>query len=112
VEIRVHEKGGVLGVDRRVEVKDGTLTVVVNGVPRARRKLDPVVEERLLELVARLPKRVIISPYSGSRIADTLETTIHITDDGREQRLRVQSGDDAPDQLWEFLGALTEISPE
>ena len=112
MEIHVHEKGGVFGLDRRVEVKDGTLTVVVNGVRRVHRELEPAMQARLRELVGRLPRRVPVSRYSGPRISDSLETTIHITDDGRDQRLRVKSGDDAPDQLWEFLGAVTEISPE
>jgi hypothetical protein len=111
VEIHVHERGGVLGIDRRVDVKDGTLTVVVNGVPRARRRLEPAVQARLRELVARLPSRLQVNRYTGPRISDSMETTVYISDRGRDQQLEIKSGDDAP-ELWEFLGAVTEISPE
>jgi hypothetical protein len=112
VEIHVHEKGGVLGIDRQVDVKDGVLKVVVNGVERARQRLEPDTEERLRQLAERLPNGCRIGRYDGPRIGDSMETTIKIAQNGRSQQLRVQSGDDAPEQVWDLLGAVSEISPE
>ena len=111
MEIRVRQHGGVLGVDRSVNVVDGTVTVVDQSGRRCH-DLEPDVQERLTHLAAQVAH--VPAPHRERGLlpfSDEMETSLDIWTDNEEHRaLRLRSGDDAPDAVWELLGTLNEVA--
>jgi hypothetical protein len=101
MRIEVHQRGGVLGLDRRVLVCDGTIEVIDKGRSRGARALDPAEQQRLGALAASAagaqPGREDPGPVS-----DAMWIEIAIDD----RRLTVSTGDGSPAELLELLAEL------
>lgn len=111
MEISIQQRGGVLGLDRTVEVKEGVVTVTEHGVRKDRRRLTPTLAQRLKELAARvLREGTEVHVYTGVPVSDQLRTRIEILDQGERRTLDLKSGDEAPDEVWELLGTVSEAS--
>jgi hypothetical protein len=105
MRIELHQRGGVLGLDRRVLVDGGTIEVIDRGRGRGARKLEPGEAERIGALAdsaaAAEPGRAPARPVS-----DEMTTELAIGD----RRLSLRSGDGSPPVLWELIAELGRLA--
>ena len=105
MRIELHQRGGVLGLDRRVLVDGATIEVIDRGRSRGARGLEPGEAERIGALAesaaAAEPARAPALPVS-----DELTTELAIG----ERRLSVRSGDDSPAAVLALIGELGRLS--
>jgi hypothetical protein len=104
MRIEVHQRGGVLGLDRRVLVSDGTIEVIDRGRSRGARPLDRAEAERLDALAqsaadARPGER---DPSPPTPVSDAMHVEIAIG----ERRITVRTGDGSPAELLDLLAEL------
>jgi hypothetical protein len=108
MEVEVHQRGGVLGMDRRYVVKDGTIEVIDKGQSRGLTKLDPDQAARIDELASHAahaqPKAKNVPTSDG------MQTQISIRENGGSRNLDLQTGDDAPPAVWELIGEVSRAS--
>ena len=110
MRIEIHQRGGVLGLDRIYLVVDGTIEVIDKGRSRGAQELDPDAAERIGALAASAadaePARA-----DAPLVSDGMETDIAI-ESGAETscRLVVRTGDDAPDAIWALIGEIGRAS--
>lgn len=109
MEIDVRTVGGVLAVDRRVVVQDGHLSVHGSGAGEAR-LLDDAQAARLHHAVARLLALPDVPVQGPADVADDGWTELRLELDGAVLELRVPVAADAPDELWDVLGLVDELS--
>jgi hypothetical protein len=110
MEIEVHQRGGVLGMDRRYLVRDGTIEVIDKGQSRGATELEPGQAARIDELAAAAAGAEAMRAEDGF-VSDDLETAIVVKgDDRRESTLNLRSGDDAPPEVWELVGEVSRAS--
>lgn len=113
MEVSVRQHGGVFGIDRRVDVKEGVVEVVENGVHRKTRRLTVAERARLDDVAVRVVKsKVDVSPLAGGPPPDTMHTSIELKDSAGGRSLQLSSGDEAPDEVWELLGAVEKVSAD
>ena len=105
MRIEVHQRGGVLGLDRRVLVCDDTIEVIDRGRSRGARPLDRTEAERLSALA-----ESAAGARTGDRepgpISDDMRMEIEI--DGL--RLSVRTGDGSPAEVWALIAELGRAS--
>lgn len=105
MRIELHQRGGVLGLDRRVLVDGATIEVIERGRSRGARGLGPGEAERIGALAdsaaAAEPARAPATPVS-----DELTTELAIGD----RRLSVHSGDGSPAAVWALIGELGRLA--
>ena len=110
MRIEVHQRGGVLGLDRLYLVVDGTIEVIDKGRSRGAQTLDPDAAERIGALAASAA-RANPTPAETVRVSDAMETDIAIEPGaGRRCRLSVRTGDAAPDVVWALIGEIGRAS--
>jgi hypothetical protein len=111
VEISVHHQGGILGENLVVKFQDGTLRIESDGVVRGPSSIDSAIRARIQSLASRLmnsqPK---IVRYEGPPISDDTETSIDIRDGAKHTTVKVASGDEAPQEVWELIGTALEAT--
>ena len=105
MRIEVHQRGGVLGLDRRVLVSDGTIEVIDKGRSLGTRPLDPAEAERLGALAESAACAGAGHEQTGP-ISDDMRAEIQID----SQRLSVRTGDGSPPAVWELLAELGRAS--
>ncbi len=103
--------GGLIGLDRRVEIEDGFGTVSERGRTR------PLVLTR--EQVHRMDaaaRRVVAAKLGGDSPAeDAVDgglSEIEIVDGASLVTLVLQAGSAAPDEVWDLLDLVDEVSSE
>jgi hypothetical protein len=94
VEVEVHQRGGVLGLDRRYVVKDGTIEVIDKGRSRGLTKLDPDQAARIDELAGHAAEAETLAKDVPA--SDGMETQVYIRQNGGSRTLGLQTGDEAP----------------
>jgi hypothetical protein len=105
MEISVRQVGGLMGASLEVTIYDGHLKVLTDGVVRGSKSVDSTVRSRihgLASLLVKTPPKVV--RYKGPTISDSMETRIEIRDGGRHTTVKVASGDEAPDEVWDLIG--------
>ena len=108
MEIEVHQRGGVLGMDRRYVVKDGTIEVIDKGRSRGLTELDPEQAARIDELATSAasarttPKELAVS--------DGMETKVDIRGEAEGHSLMLHTGDGAPSEVWDLIGEVSRAS--
>ena len=105
MRIEVHQRGGVLGLDRRVLVCDGTIEVIDKGRSRGARPLEPAEAERLGAL-AESAAGAGAGHEQPTQISDDMRADIQID----TLRLTVRTGDGSPPEVWELLAELGRAS--
>lgn len=105
MRIEVHQRGGVLGLDRRVLVCDGTIEVIDKGRSRGARPLEPAEAERLGAL-AESAAGAGAGHERPTAISDDMRADILID----SLRLTVRTGDGSPPEVWELLAELGRAS--
>ena len=105
MRIEVHQRGGVLGLDRRVLVCDGTIEVIDKGRSRGARPLEPAEAERLGAL-AESAAGAGAGHLQPGPISDDMRADIQID----TLRLTVRTGDGSPPEVWELLAELGRAS--
>jgi hypothetical protein len=110
MEIEVRQRGGVLGMDRRYLVKDGTIEVIDKGRSRGSRGLNPAQAARIAELAEHAAGSV---PQKSSDLlpSDGLQTDIAILrDTGAKSVMELNTGDKAPAAVWDLIGEVSRAS--
>ena len=110
MEIEVHQRGGLLGMDRRYLVKDGTIEVIDGGQSRGAKALDPSQAARIHELATSAEKARVKS--GNLPISDDLETKVDIRRERRSRTLRLRSGDEAPPEVYDLIGEVSRASAD
>lgn len=113
MDIVVRQSGGVLGVEKKIELRGGALTVTDSGASR-REPLQPAKRaslqaqaEVLLDQVPHIKRR------KGSPVSDVLETEVLIDDGaGNSRRIHYQSGDSVPSDFRQFVSSVVELAPD
>jgi hypothetical protein len=96
--ISVHTRGGVFGVDRTVDVRDGLVTVTEHGKTREVGQLDPARLAQLSELADRVARLEDPVQQPAPEAVDAASTAIEIDDGERQRAVQLQSGVDAPNE--------------
>jgi len=109
MRIEVHQRGGVLGLDRLYLVVGGTIEVIDKGRSRGARDLDPDAARRIGALAASAAEAEP-APSAASPVSDAMETDIAIEAGAARCRLSVRTGDDAPDVVWALIGEIGRAS--
>ena len=110
MRIEVHQRGGVLGLDRIYVVIDGTIEVIDKGRSRGARELDPDAAQRIGALAASAA-HARPAPSGAAPVSDAMETDIAIEPDAGERcRLSVRTGEDAPESVWALIGEIGRAS--
>lgn len=111
MKISLHQTGGLFGGDRNVDLSEDDLRVTEGGRPVTERTLTPNERARVGEAAKRLfgttPSQPVSDPFGAS---DSMLTEVAIDEQDELRTYRVRSGDDAPDELWELVGTLTEVA--
>jgi hypothetical protein len=110
MEIEVHQRGGLLGLDRRYLVKDGQVEVFDKGGTRRSRSLDPKQADRIDQL-AKSASAAEVEP-TDSLASDSMETKVDIRHDDGSSSLKLRSGDAAPREVWDLIGEVSKASRE
>jgi hypothetical protein len=108
MEIEVHQRGGVLGLDRRYLVKDGTIEVIDKGRSRGSRELGPEQAAKIDELASSAAGAPVQSADLPS--SDTMETAVAIRRDEASHEIKLRTGDNAPPEVWELIGEVSRAS--
>jgi hypothetical protein len=111
VKVCVHTRGGVLGLDRVVRVEDGAATVSESGEARDV-ALDRDQADRLHRLAGRLAQALEVPVGHPPELLDGGWSDIDIVDADARVSLRVPTGADAPDEVWELLQEVEAIAEE
>ncbi len=108
--IVVKQRGGNLGLDRLIEVRNGYFTVFEKGQVVFERSLTPQ-ELELCRNIAVDASRGTVRPYTGDSVSDNMTTQIDILLGDGLKSLRFQSADAVSHEimaLLAYLGALME----
>jgi hypothetical protein len=108
MEIDLRQRGGVLGIDRRYVVKDGTIETIEKGRSRGLRELDPQRAARIDQLASfasDAPVEAVDLPRS-----DDMETTLDIRQNSGSRSIRLHSGYTAPREVWDLIGEVSRAS--
>ena len=108
MKVSVHTRGGALGLDRRVEVDDGRLTVSEPGC-RQTTTLARDQWSRLDNAADHLASSAIPAITGPDDVVDGGYSDIEITRAGGTTSLRVPAGAAAPDAVWDLLEIVEEI---
>ena len=108
MEIEVHQQGGVLGMDRRYLVRDGTIEVIDKGRSRGRTQLAPDQADRIGELAhhaagAQTQAKKLLT-------SDGMTTRIRIRGADSDRDLTLETGDEAPSEVWDLVGEVSRAS--
>jgi hypothetical protein len=111
MKIEVHQRGGVLGMDRRYVIADGRIEVIDKGHSRGAKDLEPSQAARIDALAADAAGTTPLPAPSPTGISDDMVTAIAIENDaGATRRMKLQTGDDAPDAVWNLIGEVSRAS--
>lgn len=109
MEIELHQRGGVLGMDRRSVVKGGRIEVIDKGRSRGSRALNPKQCARIDEL-ASSAAHARVKVVAEIPVSDSMETDLAIRRNGGSNELKLRSGDQAPAEVWELIGEVSRAS--
>lgn len=110
MEIEVHQRGGVLGTDRRYLIKDGTIEVIDKGRSRGFKRLDPTRAARI-DALAESAAAAKPTPKADVLVSDSMETEIAIVaENGTKSMLHLHTGDVVPAVVWDLIGEVNYAS--
>jgi len=105
MRIELHQRGGVLGRDRRVLVTEGTIEVTEGGRRRGSRVLEPGAAGRI-DALARSAAAAEPGRVGGQRVSDEMEHELAIG----ATKLSVRTGDGSPAEVWALIGELGRLA--
>jgi ribosome-associated protein YbcJ (S4-like RNA binding protein) len=109
--VAVRQRGGFAGLDRKVEIREGRVRVTEKGETREGPSLDEPEQSQLKEIVGKVLKsKEGIVPLKGSSASDSMDTHIEVGEGDERRTLKLRSGDDAPTEIWELLGAVGRVA--
>jgi hypothetical protein len=109
MEIEVHQRGGILGLDRRYVVRDGTIEVIDRGTSRGSRELSSEQRSRIAELASSAADAPV-EQHPAPPVSDAMETDVAIRHEDGDRRLNVRTGDTAPAAVWDLIGEVSRAS--
>jgi hypothetical protein len=111
VDIVIRQTGGVLGMDRRVELGGSAVVVSEQGNERSRhvQRSDREAVEHVAEQLIRAAPR--IRRYKGPPVSDTLTTEVLIKSAGGHTKMfRYATGDTAPADLRSLVSSVVALA--
>lgn len=106
LEVTVHRVGGVFGDDKVTRVQHKTMTVTNHGAVEVQQELPDVAHEEVTKLAHEVADLTMPEPPESGYVVDGGTTTIDITLPDAHQRIVLNAGDDAPQQVWDLLDGL------
>ena len=111
MKISLRQTGGIVGIDDSVHLENAKLSASSAGEAPRSRRLSPAEAAKVREAAERLlakdpPKR----RKDAAVASDSMLTEVSIGGARRERIFRVESGDDAPSELWDLVDALTDAA--
>lgn len=109
MEISVHTQGGLFGDDHITKIHRNEVLVVENG----QTQLQGHIGKRRARKIAAIARQVATLPESEpatAYIIDAGYTEVNIAAEGLKRHLRLPSGADAPDEVWNLLEAVDAAS--
>jgi ABC-type metal ion transport system substrate-binding protein len=109
VKVSVHQQGGILGVDRLVEVSDGAVTVTEHGARRTIGELEGQELRTLSELAAQVIQ-TDLAAGDTPKTYDSMLTVVNIEDGAASRHLAVRSGQEVPPEVRQLVRAVTSAA--
>jgi hypothetical protein len=107
----VRQRGGFLGLDRKVQVDGNLVRITEKGATRRVHPLGAAEVARVRDLVTRVARVSEQAVQHRSELpSDVLATKIAIEDGPHRKILTVRTGDSAPDEVWELIGVLDRFT--
>lgn len=102
--VKLEQQGGFLGLDRAIEVADGSVKVTESGKVRQISPLSGVLDQQLSALTERALE-VIRVPSDNARPfpSDGMTNRIAIGNGSHQASFEVVSGDETPDEVWDLI---------
>ncbi len=111
MKINLRQSGGIVGGDERLDLDDTKLTVSSRGERPRTRQLSQSEQAKVTAAAERLlAKPDALSAKPPFVASDSMTTEINIGDAHQKRRFEVASGQDAPDELWDLVDALSEAA--
>ena len=111
MKISLRQKGGVFGGDRTVDLSETELDVIESGHSISKRTLTDGETKRVDDVAQRLITNVPSQEASDPAFAsDSVLTELQIGEADDQRTYRFRSGDNAPDELYELVGTLSEVA--
>ena len=112
MKLSVTQKGGFLGIDQRIEIEDGTLTLTEFGKVTKRLSVAKERQKRLEDVARDFAKCGSAPPAPDGPASDSMETEICIVDGATEHASSFVSGQSMPGEAEELLALTGEILAE
>jgi hypothetical protein len=110
MKVNLRQTGGIAGLDDELELDEHDLTVSRSG-ERQTRRLTKAERARVAEAARRLLKQSApVGPKPEYTVSDSMLTTIEVGDKRKQRQFEVESGQDAPDELWDLVDAMSEVA--
>ena len=111
MKINLRQTGGIAGVEDQFDLDDANLTVSRRGQPPRTRRLTADEHAKVAEAASRLLAHPdLTSAGPEPPVSDSMHTEINIGDAQHPRRFAVESGQDAPDELWDLVDALGDAA--
>jgi hypothetical protein len=111
VKIKLSQSGGIVGGVERFDLNDAKLTVSSRGEPPRTHQLSDSEQAKVTAAATRLLAQPDAAPAKAGPLAsDSMLTEIHIGESDTVRRFKVASGQDAPDELWDLVDALSDAA--
>jgi hypothetical protein len=105
VKVSVRTRGGLIGVDRQVQIDDARVTLIEGG-RRQEGRLDKSRADRLADLAGRVAQLPPKSVGPAPEAVDAGHTEIEIADADLKYHIELPAGVDAPEEIWDLLDAV------
>lgn len=112
MKVNVRQKGGFLGVDQELEIEDGKASVMEDGKVKRVSQLDDIVRQRIEGLAERVSGESVVHRKSEYPPSDAMETDVSIVNGPTQTKFRLISGDDASEDVYEFLAITGRLLSE
>lgn len=112
MKVNVRQTGGFLGVDQEIEIEDGKATILAGGKVKRISQLDEPLRQQIEGLAERVSVESVATKEGGETPSDALLTDISIVNGPVQKKLSLMSGDDASDDIYEFLAIAGRLLSE
>lgn len=111
MKVNLRQSGGIAGVDDRFDLNDTRLKVSKRGQAPMTRRLTKAEADKVAAAASRLlAKADGVGSKPAYPASDSMVTAVDIGDAHAHRRIEVASGQDAPDELWDLVDAMSEAS--
>jgi hypothetical protein len=111
MRVSLRQTGGIVGLDDRFDLDEQHLTVSKSGKAPTTRRLTKAERAKLAAAVKRLlAQRGEPAPRPEFAASDSMLTEVEIDHARKQRRFEVESGQDAPNELWDLVDAMYDAA--